>query len=203
MKKFKSFLFACGLFFVSDCKDDQENIITFESIENEFGFKKPFSSFSKKAILEKFGNIEEYRSYLIKQLNDIRQKNKNSSISKFGIFKILFYNFQNDYAAYINCASDTYILDAAEFAGVDLPNSCRAGACSTCVGYVVSGLYTCDEQSFLDDCSLEHNYAPLCVTSPRSDMHILTHQEEEASAHDCSPPDSEGQAKYIKWQNEK
>ena len=95
----------------------------------------------------------------------------------------------------INCDDDSYILDAAEAAGIDLPYSCRAGACSTCVGFVLGGFYICDDQSFLHSCSLDAGYILLCVTYPVSDMTILTNQEKDATDHDCSPPISTDNAK--------
>ena len=74
---------------------------------------------------------------------------------------------------------DRYILQNFEKQGVELPFSCRNGACTTCAVKVVKGEISQPEAVGLSPDLQRKGYALLCVSYARSDLEVETQDEDE------------------------
>lgn len=92
---------------------------------------------------------------------------------------IRVYNRQKDTYHSFRVPDDRYILHSAEHQGVELPFSCRNGACTTCAVRVKAGELYQPEAMGLSVELQRQGYALLCVSYARSDLDVETQNEDE------------------------
>ncbi|MDJ1182920.1 2Fe-2S iron-sulfur cluster-binding protein [Roseofilum casamattae] len=92
---------------------------------------------------------------------------------------VTIHNRHSDRTHTLQVPEDRYILHNAENQGVDLPFSCRNGACTTCAVRVLSGEIYQPEAMGLSLELQKKGYALLCVSYARSDLEVETQDEDE------------------------
>ncbi|MCT7951635.1 2Fe-2S iron-sulfur cluster-binding protein [Ancylothrix sp. C2] len=93
--------------------------------------------------------------------------------------KITIHHRQTGKTYTVTVPEDRYILHSAENQGVDLPFSCRNGACTACAVRVKTGELYQPEAMGLSPQLREQGYALLCVSYPRTDLEVETQDEDE------------------------
>jgi ferredoxin len=78
----------------------------------------------------------------------------------------------------LTVSEDQKILEAAEEAGIDLPNSCNAGVCTTCAAQILEGSVEQGEGMGVSPELQKQGYVLLCVAYPRSDLKIESEKED-------------------------
>ncbi|MBD2137369.1 2Fe-2S iron-sulfur cluster binding domain-containing protein [Anabaena sp. FACHB-1237] len=92
---------------------------------------------------------------------------------------IRVHNRQTGTSYTLQVPEDRYILHTSEHHGIELPFSCRNGACTTCAVRVLSGEVYQPEAIGLSPDLRKQGYALLCVSYARSDLEVETQDEDE------------------------
>lgn len=78
----------------------------------------------------------------------------------------------------LEVSPDETILNAALSAGIDLPNSCNAGVCTTCAALIKEGTVEQVDALGVSPELQKEGYALLCVSYARSNLKLESDKEE-------------------------
>jgi len=171
-------LITCTVFFQTACEKGitSKEVGTLKHIETELGFTNPLSELSRIMIMERYSSLENYRNCLITAYSKLGGKEFKSA--EWTRYKVTLIIPDETVPQVIRVSENETILDRAIEEGIDLPYSCKAGACGTCTGHVTHGAVDQSEQCFLSDAEVRRGYCLTCVATPLYDCTILPHQEE-------------------------
>tara|TARA_B100000161_G_scaffold199122_1_gene145121 strand:- start:231 stop:557 length:327 start_codon:yes stop_codon:yes gene_type:complete len=79
------------------------------------------------------------------------------------------------------CSEDQDVISAAKKNGIDLPNSCCSGVCTSCASIILEGSVEQEDAMGLNDDLKEKGFALLCVAYPKSDLHVVIGEKVEDS----------------------
>ena len=71
------------------------------------------------------------------------------------------------------CSEDQDVISAAKINGINLPNSCCSGVCTSCASMILEGSVVQEDAMGLNDDLMEKGFALLCVAYPKSDLHVV------------------------------
>jgi ferredoxin len=71
------------------------------------------------------------------------------------------------------CSEDQDVISAAKMNGINLPNSCCSGVCTSCASKILEGSVEQEDAMGLNDDLMEKGFALLCVAYPKSDLHVV------------------------------
>ena len=138
--------------------------------------------------------IQEYQSFIQKNkgalkgsINIPKAKTRVSGVE----YRITLKTPNGDYK--ISCDNDTYILDAAEEQGIDLPYSSRCGADFISAAKLISGTVYMPDNQLLDYELLSQGYILLDIAYPASDCVIQTNMYNMLGEIVCTPDVSENE----------
>ena len=77
------------------------------------------------------------------------------------------------------CSEDQDVISAAKMNGINLPNSCCSGVCTSCASMILEGSVEQEDAMGLNDDLKENGFALLCVVYPKSDLNIVIGKEVE------------------------